>query len=133
MAKTPQKVLKPLGIKKLSGTELKFMDVIWENPQGISSEDIYSRFNQALGTKTTILHRIVNKGMLTVKQNGRHYIYTPKFTKQEYMQAFFKDKLKREFGMTAFEEVAAAFCGRSGLRPDESERVKQLLVDLTNG
>ena len=64
MAKTPQKAIKPLGIKKLSGTELKFMDVIWDNPQGISSEDIYSQFNQALGTKTTILHRIVNKGNL---------------------------------------------------------------------
>lgn len=128
--KTPQKALEPLGIKKLSKTELEFMEVIWAHPEGIKSEQIYTMFKQALGTKSTILHRIVGKGMATTVRSGKHHIYMPKITKEEYMRAFFKEKLKKEFGITTFEGMAAAFCGRTELNPDEKERVRQLLEDL---
>ena len=125
--KTPQKVLEPLGIKKLSKTELEFMEVIWAHPEGIMSEQVYTMFSQALGTKSTILHRIVGKGMATTVRSGKHHIYIPKITKEEYMRAFFQEK---EFGITTFEGMTAAFCGRTELNPEEKERVRQLLEDL---
>lgn len=61
--KTPQKTLEPLGIKKLSKTELEFMEVIWAHPQGIRSEDIYAKFSQALGTKSTICTGFPARGL----------------------------------------------------------------------
>ena len=128
--KTPQKALEPLGIKKLSKTEMQFMEMIWEHPDGIKSEDIYARFDQALGTKSTILHRIVGKGMATTVRSGKHHIYIPKITKEEYMRAFFQEKMKKEFGITTFEGMTAAFCGRTKLRQKEKERIGQLLEEL---
>ena len=128
--KTPQKTLEPLGIKKLSKTELEFMEVIWAHPQGIRSEDIYAKFSQALGTKSTILHRISGKGLVTAVRDGRHHIYMPKISREEYMQAFFQEKLSREFGITSFEGLAAAFCGRTKLRPEEKERIGKLLEEF---
>ena len=131
--KTPQKPLEPLGSRKLSNTEMQFMEVIWEHPDGIKSEDIYARFSQALGTKSTILHRISKKGMVTAVRNGRHHIYTSNITREEYMRAFFKEQLEREFGITTFEGLAAAFCGRTKLSPEEKERIEQLLEELKDG
>ena len=124
------KTLESLGIKKLSKTEQDFMEVIWEHPDGIKSEELYAKFDQALGTKSTILYRIVRKGLATTVRDGRHYIYIPKITQEEYNQAFFQDKLSREFGITSFEGLAAAFCGRTKLRPEEKERISQLLEEL---
>ena len=60
--KNSQNDVETLGIKKLSNTEMQFMEVIWEHPDGIKIEDIYARFGQALGTKSTFLHRIAKKG-----------------------------------------------------------------------
>lgn len=128
--KTPQKALEPLGIKKLSKTEMQFMEMIREHPDGIKSEDIYARFDQALGTKSTILHRIAKKGLVTAARSGKHHIYIPKITKEEYQRAFFREHLEREFGITSFEGLAAAFCGRTKLRQKEKERIGQLLEEL---
>lgn len=128
--KTPQKVLEPLGIRKLSNMEMQFMDVIWEHPDGIKSEDIYARFSQALGTKSTILHRISGKGLVTTVRSGKHHIYTPNITKEEYMRAFFREQLKREFGITTLEGLTAAFCGRTKLEPEEKKQLQGLLEVL---
>ena len=128
--KTPQKTLEPLGIKKLSNKELEFMEVIWAHPEGIQSEEIYAMFGQALGTKSTILHRIAEKGLVTVARRGKHFTYFPKITKEAYTQAFFREKLEKEFGISSFEGMVAAFCGRTALTPDEEERVRQLLKEL---
>lgn len=125
-----QKTLETLGIKKLSKTELEFMEVIWEYPDGIKSEDIYAKFSQALGTKSTILHRIAKKGLVTTVRDGRHHIYIPKITQEEYRKVFFQEKLSREFGITSFEGLAAAFCGRVKLGPAEKERIEQMLEEL---
>ena len=46
------------------------------------------------------------------------------------MRAFFQEKMKKEFGITTFEGMTAAFCGRTELNPEEKERVRQLLEDL---
>ena len=128
--KTPQKVLEPLGIRKLSNMEMQFMDVIWEHPEGIKSEDIYAQFGQALGTKSTILHRISGKGLVTAVRSGKHHIYTPKITKEEYMRAFFREQLKQEFGITTLEELTAACCGKSKLGPEEKKQLERLLEAL---
>ena len=124
--------LETLGIKKLSDTELEFMNVIWAHPEGITSEKIYSQFSQALGTKSTILHRISRKGLVNMVRSGRHHIYIPRITKQEYIQLFFLEKLRKEFRITTFEGMIAAFCGRTKLKPEEKDRVQQLLEELKN-
>ncbi len=133
MSKTPQKVFQPLGVKKLSKREMEFMEVIWSHPEGISSEELYGHFGQAFGTKTTVLHRISEKGLVKAVKRGRHYIYTPAVSKKDYIQGFFFEKLEREFGTTSFDSLAAAYCGRTELKPEEKEKVVRLLEELQEG
>ena len=70
--------------KRLSTTELKFMKVIWDHPEGILSEDIFECFDQARTTKSNILRALVKKGCAEVVKEGWHTRYFPKMTQEEY-------------------------------------------------
>lgn len=122
------------GVRKLSSTERTFMELIWEHPEGISSEEIYrdERFQQSQGTKSTILFKINEKGYVRSIQQGRHHIYYPLFTRQEYEQAVTKQQLEKSFGSPSFSSLVASFCGKSSLSEKQIERVNQLLEDIKN-
>ena len=120
------------GMKVLSNTEMEFMEVIWGNPDGTNSSELYDKFSQALGTKTTIVHRILEKGYIEAIQQGRHYIYKAKVTKKEYEQAILKQKLKKTFGIGSFESLIATFCGKNKLTASEEEKIRKLLEELEN-
>lgn len=62
----------------MSKTELAYMKVIWDNPDGISSDDIYRQFSKAAGIKSTILFRISDKGYVNLIRKGVHFLYTRK-------------------------------------------------------
>ena len=73
MVRTREEPLEALGgLKKLSKTELQFMEFIWQHPEGVSSQEIYAHFPQARGTKGTILYNISEKGVNILKRH-RNY------------------------------------------------------------
>lgn len=120
------------GIKKLSPMEFEFMKLIWEKPEGISSEEIYHNpiFQQPQGTKSTILFKINEKGYVTMTQRGLHHFYYPKFSRKEYEQAIIKQKLKNSFGHTSILDLVAYFCGKEKLTQEQSDKVNQLMEEI---
>lgn len=134
MAKKPMEALEDFGGRKsLSETELAYMRVIWAHPEGISSDDIYSRFPKAQGTKSTILFRISEKGYVNLVRDGRHYLYTPQVTELQYNQALMRTKMKKAFGISQLPDFIAAFCGKSKLTKEQLEHVEEFLEDIENG
>ena len=123
------------GRKRLSATEFAFMQLIWDHPEGISSEEIYSdkQFTQAQKTKSVILFNISEKGYVRNIQKGRHHIYFPQVGKIEYEQALLMQQIMDSFGSVSFAKLVAAFCGRSQLTEKETERVEGLLEDIKSG
>lgn len=131
MAKTPLEPLEFLGNRKpLSETELEYMKVIWSRPQGITSEEIYSMFPGAQGTKSTILFRISEKGYVNVTRDGVHYVYTPQVTERQYHQAIMRKNMKKAFGIANLPDFIAAFCGRKGLTENEAKKMEELIREL---
>ena len=131
MARIAEKPLERIGGKKrLSATEMKFMEVIWAHPEGISSEEIYQRFPQARGTKSTILYNISEKGYVENRQEGLHHIYTPLVTRLEYEQALICQELEKSFGSSSFERLVAAFCGKESLTEKQKEKVRELMDEI---
>lgn len=131
MAKTPLEPLEFLRNRKpLSETELEYMRVIWNHPEGISSEEIYSMFPNALGTKSTILFRISEKGYVNVERDGVHYVYTPQVTERQYNQAIMQKKMKKTFGITKLPDFIAAFCGRKELTEEEAKKMEEMIREL---
>jgi len=120
------------GVKKLSPAELEFMELIWENPEGISSEEIYRdpRFQIPQGTKSTILFKINEKGYVHSVQRGLHHFYYPKFTRIQYEQAIVKQKLKNSFGNGSIFDLIALYCGKKKLTEEQIEQINQLFQKI---
>ena len=131
MTKQPLRPLEFLeGRKPLSETELSYMKVIWDHPEGISSDDIYSYFPHAKGTKSTILFRISEKGYVDTIRYGRHFLYKPRITELEYRQAIMKEKMKKTFGISQLPDFIAAFCGKKKISGEELQRIKEFIKEL---
>lgn len=131
MARKAEEPLEYLGgRKRLSATELEFMKMIWEHPEGISSEAIYEHFPQARGTKSTILYNISEKGYVENRQKGRHHFYTALVTQSEYEKALIQQQLKQTFGVSSFERLVAAFCGKRELTEKQIKKIQDLLKEL---
>lgn len=110
--------------KKLSRTELQFMKEIWKYPEGITSEEIYSKFNQALGTKSTILHRIAEKGYVNLVKKGKKYQYTAKISQFEYEEMIMNQTMGK------LEGVLSSFFNDKKLTDSQLKRIRGFLEEL---
>ena len=131
MARPAEELLEDLGgKKKLSATELEFMKFFWDNPEGVSSEELYRSFPQTRGTKSTLLYNMSEKGYVRGRQQGRHHIYTALVTREEYEQALLRQQVRSVFGDASIERLLAAFCGKKEIAPDTMARIRALLEDV---
>lgn len=73
------------------------------------------------------MHRITEKSYVKYEQRGRHYIYWPIISKDEYTDLIMKRQIRKAFGLNTFEELVASLCGREKLTDDEVDRVRKLL------
>lgn len=113
-------------MKKLSKTELQFMKKIWEHPEGITSEAIYSEFSQAQGTKSTILHRIAEKGYVNLVKKGKRYIYTAKISQDEYEESLTNQTMGK------LKDVLISYFNNRELTDSELDRIRDFLEKLKN-
>lgn len=76
--------------QKLSDTEMELMQVIWKINQPVKSNELLTIFAEDKGrdwkgqTIATFLSRLVDKGVLLVKREGRTNIYIPRLSLKEY-------------------------------------------------
>ncbi len=74
---------------QLSQTENEIMEFLWENNTPTSFSDILIVFNNQnknwkQQTLSTLLLRLVNKGLLKKQKQGRIVLYEPSITKKNY-------------------------------------------------
>ena len=70
----------------ISDAEWRVMHEIWQS-EPITSSEITSRLSQSTqwspGTIKTLLHRLVQKGILDFRRKGNRYLYQTNFTEAE--------------------------------------------------
>ena len=131
MGRMPDEGLRGLGgRKKLSPQEREFMEVIWEKPEGIMSEELYRRFPIVRGTVSAVLAHIAEKNYVTVKKEGRTYRYRANVTKREYEKALMKEKMKKYLGVDSMAGLLGLFCGKEELTEKEKKEIDTLLKKL---
>ncbi|HCO29002.1 MAG TPA: hypothetical protein DIT54_06230 [Lachnospiraceae bacterium] len=110
--------------KRLSKTELEFMKVIWDNPDGILSESIFQNFKQARTTQSNVLRTLVQKGCAEVVKEGLHTRYFPKLSQEEYEELLSKQKVGK------LEGIILSFFQKKKLNDKEIDEVKEFLEQL---
>lgn len=93
--------------KVLGDLEADIMDLIWEH-ETVSVREIHAILERdreiAYTTVMTVMSRLSDKGILQKERDGKHYLYRPAITKDEFsrtMLASMLSGIKDDFGRQA--------------------------------
>lgn len=119
-------------IPKISDAEWEVMKICWQKSDPCTANEIVKVLEQSTDWKPntikTLIGRLVKKGALSFKEEGRAYFYTPLVTEEECVQAESKSFLTRVFG-GALKPMLVSFLQEEKLTPGEIEELKQLLEE----
>lgn len=117
---------------RISDAEAKVMETLWrESP--LTAERVIEKIASSQGwteaTVKTLLNRLLKKKAVTVKRDGRRYLYRPKLKRTDYVSAESRDLLDRLFdGKLA--PFIAHFSERQNLSAEEIAELKKLIEKL---
>ena len=119
----------------ISEAEAEVMAVLWRADQR-SAEDIAvamaERQDWQLATIKTLLNRLLNKGAISAKKDGRRYLYSALLQRSEWQRRQSTDLIDRVFdGNVA--PLVAHFSKHRTLAPADVEALKKLIDAYENG
>jgi BlaI family penicillinase repressor len=113
----------------ISEAEWQVMDAVWAGSPVTASEIVERLAGRAdwnPRTIKTMLNRLVRKGALGFKAEGKRYHYEPRVSRAECVRAQSRSFLSRVFG-GATGAALLHFVEEHDLTADEIERLKQVL------
>ena len=118
-------------IPRLPDGELEVMQAVWDCEPPVSRGDVEEKLRSprplASTTILTLLTRLTQKGALEMEKQGRSNLYTPTFSRQEYLAAQ-SGRLIRKLCGGDLHLFASALCD-SGLSREEVEELSRLLEE----
>lgn len=118
-------------IPRLPDGELEVMQAVWDCEPPVSRGDVEEKLRSprplASTTILTLLTRLTQKGALKLEKQGRSNLYTPTFSRQEYLAAQ-SGRLIRKLCGGDLQLFASALCD-SGLSREEVEELGRLLEE----
>ena len=112
-----------------TGRELEILKILWED--GASSvRSVYHRLaaaqeeDLAYNTVQTLLRLMEEKALVSHHVEGRTFIYTPKFSREDSLAGF----LDRVFDGAAHEMVQSLLRAEK-MSPEESDRLHALIAE----
>jgi BlaI family transcriptional regulator, penicillinase repressor len=123
-------------VKRLPDSELEIMMLIWEAKEPVSSaylmEKLQGGRNWAATTVLNFLARLVERGFLKVRKQGRINIYSPLIDEKEYIEAESRSFLERLHKSSLKSFVAALYDGTT-LSSEDAEELKDYIDKLAKG
>lgn len=117
------------GFVRLSDAEYDLMELIWRLEPPVTTAMLYEQIRRAEltawkpQTVLTFLHRMEKKHFLLSEKCGRERYYTPKVTREEYIQSETENFLKRYHGNSVASFVdSLQVADMTGEDLDELER-----------
>ncbi|WP_420833049.1 BlaI/MecI/CopY family transcriptional regulator [Shimazuella soli] len=116
-------------LPRISQAEWQVMKVFWTKPLSTANDVIDALSDDAEWKPATIkslINRLVKKGALGFKQEGKVYLYYPLVTEEECLQAESKSFLQRLYG-GALKPLLVNFLKHEDLTKEDIEELKQIL------
>lgn len=113
----------------IARAEWEVMRVLWdEHPLAAQQviERVRSRRRWSDRTVKTLLTRLLRKGALTYKADGKRYLYSPAVARSKCVRAATRSFLDRVFQGSA-SPLIAWFLQEGKLKPHEIEELRRLL------
>ena len=118
---------------RISDAELQVMEALWAAGQPLTATDVAGRIDLdrdwSLATIKTMLSRLVAKGALKHREDGRRFLYSPAIKREAYVgheSRRFVDKL---FG-GRLSPLVARLAEEDALDEDDIAAIEALLKEL---
>jgi len=121
-----------LETPNISDAEWEVMKICWLKSAPCTANEIVKALDPSTDWKPntikTLIGRLVKKGALGFKEEGRFYLYNPLVTEEECIRAESKSFLTRVFG-GALKPMFVTFLQEEKLTQEEIEELKNLLEE----
>jgi BlaI family penicillinase repressor len=116
----------------ISDAEALVMEVLWrEHPLG--ADEVLATLSAQTGwaepTVKTLLNRLLNKGAIQARKDGRRYLYTPVLPREDWVRQQSAGMLERLFGGRV-APLVAHFSEQGRLSPADIAELKKLIAEL---
>ena len=122
---------KPKKLPPLSEVQMEIMNVLWDRKEATLG-DIWSELAEkrpvAKNTVQTLLTRLVDKGWLRARLEGKAYRYSPAVPKEGTVKAALRRLMESAFQGSA-SELMTALLDDQILTRDEANRIRALIEE----
>lgn len=120
------------GAERISDAEYAVMEALWtRSPQTAAEvcDTVCDQRGWSMPTVKTLLARLVAKGALATKPDGRRYLYTPLIARSAYVGTESKRLVERLFGGRA-APLFAHLAENEALTDEDIAEIERLLREL---
>lgn len=124
-------------LKPLTRAESELMNLLWDQAQGMSINDIVSLYPEPQPARTTVatfLRILEAKGYVEHRRidgTGRTFIYSPLLTRERYVTCILRDVKDTIFG-SSVKKMLSFFIQNEEISDDELLEILNLINDTNN-
>lgn len=118
--------------ERISEAEHAVMEVLWDRGMASASEvcdSVCETRGWSLATVKTLLSRLVQKGAIETKPDGRRFLYSPLIARADYVGGESRRLVDRLFGGRA-ASLVAHLAETEALSEDDVSEIEALLKEL---
>lgn len=116
---------------RISAAELEVMKVVWKRTSCSAQQvvgDLASSSDWSPATVKTLLNRLLRKGVLEFRKNGKSYLYSPLWTEEQCRKLEAESFLDRVFD-GALSPMLAHFVRTRRLGKEDLEELERILQE----
>lgn len=120
-------------MRRLPDAEFELMQIVWQNPTPISTNQIISHLHNSWKPQTvlTLLTRLIERGFLKSERMGKERIYTPLVTQEAYV-AFESGSFMEKFHKGSFRSLVSTLYEGHQMTDADIDELKAWLNDMDN-
>ena len=119
--------------KRISDAELDLMEVLWAARDPLTSAEIVERLESqrdwSAATVKTMLSRLAAKGVITHREDGRRFLYSPAIERDAYVGRESRRFVDRLFG-GRLSPLVARLAEEDALDDEDIAAIEALLKEL---
>jgi BlaI family transcriptional regulator, penicillinase repressor len=118
--------------RRISDAELDLMEVLWAAPEALTSAEVAEglvKRGWSLATVKTMLSRLVTKGAISHREDGRRFLYSPAIERETYVGTESKRFVERLFG-GRLSPLVARLAEEDALDAKDIADIEALLKEL---
>lgn len=120
------------SLKPLTRAESELMNLLWDQPQGVSINDLVALYPEPQPARTTVatfLKILEAKGYVEhrrVDGTGRTFVYSPLLTRERYVTSVLRDVKDTMFG-SSVKKMLSFFVQNEDISDEELQEILELI------